>query len=414
MKKTIEIHKRWKDDPSKGEVFTPEELVKEMLDKIPTSVWENPASTFLDPCMGKGTFLIDILRRLTTIYGYSVEDAMSRIYGYDVRVKYMNYLKRGGFKNIFHKDFLNENIDMKFDVVVGNPPYQDGSKVNARAEKLWPKFIQKSTDLLDDNGVLVYVTPLSWLSGTGNIKKGSYGVYDLFRENNLKYVKTGIKFDGQGVDAGIFIMEKNNNYQSTKFDVNNESFTISIKDFDFLPTDMNKVKISIMEKTLFNTQNYDTLPATGVQKTRNLGVDEITETHNVMTYVRGGNNYNLEYAYFTQDYHANYTNIKKVVVPISGAEKFMPFVDFNNTPICCNSYVLKLENDSVYEYVNNFFNSKMVKFLIQELRSSGFVQVKVVKNLPKVEFNRDWTDNDIYDYFNLTEYEKEYIESRVG
>ena len=36
MKQTIELHKRWKDDPSKGEVFTPIELVQEMLDKILT------------------------------------------------------------------------------------------------------------------------------------------------------------------------------------------------------------------------------------------------------------------------------------------------------------------------------------------------------------------------------------------
>lgn len=158
MKKTIELHKRWKDDPSKGEVFTPEELVKEMLDKIPTSVWENPTSTFLDPCMGKGTFLIDILRRLTTIYGYSVEDAMSRIYGYDVRVKYINYLKRGGFKNVFHKDFLSENIDMKFDVVIGNPPYQDSDKPGDNA--LYQHFTKKVLDsLIKDGGYFSFVLP---------------------------------------------------------------------------------------------------------------------------------------------------------------------------------------------------------------------------------------------------------------
>jgi len=32
---------KWKDDPSKGEVFTPIGLVKEMLDKIPEEVWRN-------------------------------------------------------------------------------------------------------------------------------------------------------------------------------------------------------------------------------------------------------------------------------------------------------------------------------------------------------------------------------------
>jgi hypothetical protein len=176
MRKTIEQHKRWKDDPSKGEVFTPEELVREMLDKIPVSVWENPKSTFLDPCMGRGTFLIDILRRLTTIYGYSKEDAMSRIYGYDVRVKYSNYLQRGGFINVFHKDFLNDRCDMKFDVVVGNPPYQDSNKPGDNA--LYQHFTKKVLDeVLKEGGYFSFVLPTTMSD------------YLLLCEKNRNYIK---------------------------------------------------------------------------------------------------------------------------------------------------------------------------------------------------------------------------------
>ena len=109
MKNTIELHKRWKDDPSKGEVFTPIELVKEMLDKIPVSVWENPTSTFLDPCMGKGTFLVEIVNRLVYIYGYSKEDAISRVYGYDVCVKYINYLTQLFLPTTKKKLFYSNN-----------------------------------------------------------------------------------------------------------------------------------------------------------------------------------------------------------------------------------------------------------------------------------------------------------------
>jgi methylase of polypeptide subunit release factors len=177
MRKTIELHKRWKDDPSKGEVFTPEELVCEMLDKIPPSIWENPTSTFLDPCMGKGTFLIDILRRLITIYGYSKEDAMSRIYGYDVRVKYINYLKRGGFVNVFHKDFLSKEFNMKFNVIIGNPPYQDTTadrkKFNQLGnKKLWKMFLAKSSDLVENDGYICMLVPQAVTKSTNFGKPG--------------------------------------------------------------------------------------------------------------------------------------------------------------------------------------------------------------------------------------------------
>ena len=87
------------------------------------------------------TFLIEIVRRLTYIYGYTEVDAKYRVYGYDVRVKYINHLQRRGFLNVRHKNFLNEIINMKFDVVIGNPPYQDKDKPGDNA--LYQHFTKK-------------------------------------------------------------------------------------------------------------------------------------------------------------------------------------------------------------------------------------------------------------------------------
>jgi hypothetical protein len=57
---------------------------------------------------------------------------------------------------------------MKFDVVIGNPPFQG---VHKKAAKLWPKFYGLGMDLLKDNGVLVFVAPASWLKRT---ERGSW------------------------------------------------------------------------------------------------------------------------------------------------------------------------------------------------------------------------------------------------
>ena len=50
-----------------GEVFTPLELVDEILDKLPPEVWQ-PEKTFLDPSAGDGNFLVRVLERKLAAY----------------------------------------------------------------------------------------------------------------------------------------------------------------------------------------------------------------------------------------------------------------------------------------------------------------------------------------------------------
>lgn len=186
--------KKWKADPSKGEVFTPIELVNLILDKIPSDVWTNPNSTFLDPCMGTGVFLIEIVRRLVYIYGYSELDAKSRVYGYEIRVKYINRMLRRGFLNVQHKDFLCDEIKMKFDVVIGNPPYQ--KKVGPRkTEAIWPKFVEKSFEICKEGGYVSLIHPNGWRNVDGNYKN----VQNKIKSKNLIYLSINSVESGQQI-----------------------------------------------------------------------------------------------------------------------------------------------------------------------------------------------------------------------
>lgn len=58
---------------------------------------------------------------------------------------------------------------LKFDVIVGNPPYQ-GSAGNG-SQSLWPKFINLDLQLLQEQGQLLQVTPASWL---GNLHSSNW------------------------------------------------------------------------------------------------------------------------------------------------------------------------------------------------------------------------------------------------
>lgn len=56
----IKSKKRVKDF---AEVFTPDFIVKDMCDLIPSEIWQNIESTFLEPACGTGNFLVEIMSR---------------------------------------------------------------------------------------------------------------------------------------------------------------------------------------------------------------------------------------------------------------------------------------------------------------------------------------------------------------
>jgi|TARA_R110000796_G_scaffold191708_1_gene308426 type I restriction-modification system DNA methylase subunit len=65
------------------EVFTPTELVQEILDKVPTEIFVDSSKTYLDPSCGDGQFLGEALIRKVE-NGIDFEQALSTIYGVDL------------------------------------------------------------------------------------------------------------------------------------------------------------------------------------------------------------------------------------------------------------------------------------------------------------------------------------------
>ena len=80
-----------------AEVFTPQHLVTEMLDKLESEnpeLFTDPNKTFIDNSCGDGEFLGEIVIRKIERSGCSLEQALSTTYGVDLMVDNVEECKK--------------------------------------------------------------------------------------------------------------------------------------------------------------------------------------------------------------------------------------------------------------------------------------------------------------------------------
>jgi len=62
-----------------GEVFTPFDLIAEMIKEIPPSTLTDPSKTYFDPCAGKGNFPIILVKALMRTLAKAIPDEEERL-----------------------------------------------------------------------------------------------------------------------------------------------------------------------------------------------------------------------------------------------------------------------------------------------------------------------------------------------
>ena len=99
--------------------------------------------------------------------------------------------------NVVLGDYLDWSTNMKFDVIVGNPPYnpEKGESAAIGGKSLWPYFVVKSIELLKDGGYLCFVHPCGWRSPKGMFTNTKA----LLTSKQIKYLE--IHNAKQGMDT---------------------------------------------------------------------------------------------------------------------------------------------------------------------------------------------------------------------
>jgi type I restriction-modification system DNA methylase subunit len=130
-----------------GEVFTPLELVDEILGKLPVELFKDPKKTFIDPACGDGNFLVRVVA-WKIHHGSTPKQALKTTYGVDIMPDNIRHCKE---RLLMVADEHDDDIFGMADARKKYGKIVDRNIVCADALKEWDfENWRRKTDIVDD------------------------------------------------------------------------------------------------------------------------------------------------------------------------------------------------------------------------------------------------------------------------
>jgi len=392
-------------------------LVEEMLDQLPKAVFTSKTTTFLDPCMGGGQFVAAIERRLRK-HGHSDTNIAKRVYGVENNEFLHDYAVNthdlvGNYR--VEKNYLECEETMKFDVVsydvvIGNPPYQDkeGNENSSNSKDLYTRFIQRGVEL--SKQYVLFVVPSAW-TGSRNSKLKKL----IFEDHQPIVLNThGMKWFDVYMNTCYFLSEIDRSGETCLTDNYGNSITVTLDRTFSIPTDLGN--LAIMKK-LSAFAEQENLASRWIRGKLNLNRLVESKEKNSVEFIKavGKKNDPLTTAKISKDDENTGYDICKVVLPNMGSQNSIGNVKLAKQKQVGGHSVVFLQTDSIKESKNliGYLNSKVVRFLVSSIKISTPNSKAVFKGIPLINLSHTWTDEELYKHFKLTKKEIKYIENAV-
>ena len=501
---------------SNDEVFTPPELANRVLDLLPQELFKNPDTKFLDPFTKSGVFLREIVKRLdrgleplmperqlridhilhNQVFGIAITELTSYLSRrslycskhangkYSVspfstesgNILYANrshtwengkckfcgasqqVYDRGSEAEQYAYMFIHTDNpkqffgNMKFDVIIGNPPYQlsfgiEGAN-SSNAKSIYNLFIDQAIAL--SPRYLVMITPSRWMTRTAQGIPDSW-VDKMLNDHRLKemhdFEDSKACFPNVSIMGGVnFFLWDSNFHGPCHYTFYPEKMERALTRNDYLDSMSSGVVIrdakalSIIEKISKNTPQYyadsennfsalvspkhyfdDSTLLTSNWKGY---YDTYDKTHPIKYYLNVNASRTFKWISLDQiPKNRSTKDLHKVFIPAANGSKDivlgLPFYGEPNS-VCSQTYLVigydrERHNYSKQECENiiTYIKTRFFRYLVSIKKKTQNGPRGVYQFVPIQDFTHPWTDEMLYKKYNLSEEEIAFIESMI-
>ncbi len=423
-----------------GEVFTPIKLVNEMLDKLPKEVWTNKNLKWLDPCCGMGNFPIAIYLRLMESLKDIIKDEKQRkkhilesmLYMCELNKKNVLVTKQifdinNEYKlNIHEGNYLEFNPKKifkieNFDIIIGNPPYQEADATGDN--KLYLDFTKISLNLLKNDKYLLFITPRNILEYLLLIEKNRKYIDNFYQLKYISIETSNKYFPKVGSTFAYFLIEKRLYYEKTIIEYMNcnkiETVEIMLEVGFKIPRVLTKLDIEILAKLTSKTNNYklnDFMFGNKTQRIRKQHIEKnivtINETNDNKIKIIDTINKTTPFPGKYYWYNLKDNDFDKNKLILSKKGYLMPYVDKTKSYTYSDNFKYIIGDD--LEQIKLLFDSKIVKYLLFQYSKNGFDSIDIIKTINKKNLTSVKDPNDLNLIYNLTTEHIQHIDKILG